>query len=299
MNLKPSFDGFFVLKELFLLSNIERERMKSVHKLSIILFFLSVNIFAQAEVAGYWKGEINVMGQKINFMMNVENYNDSLKATLDLPMQGLKNYPLNNFSFIGNKLHFEIVAPGAIAKFDGELIQDTIKGKFIQSGISGDFFIKKSLKEEIAEAISEEKDLPYTSEEISFYNKEIKLAGTLTIPKSKGIYPAVILITGSGPQNRDEEILGFKIFKIIADHLSKNGIVVLRYDDRGVGGSTGSTMDATSEDFAYDAIAAVEFLITRSEIDKTKIGLLGHSEGGIVAPLAASINYDIKFILIL
>ncbi len=141
----------------------------------------------------------------------------------------------------------------------------------------------------------------YLIEEVKFQNTKanITLAGTLTLP-SKGVkYPAVILITGSGAQNRDEEVLGHKPFLVIADHLTKKGIAVLRFDDRGVGQSTGNFKTATSLDFSTDVESAVAYLQTRKEIDKSRIGLIGHSEGGLIAPLVASGSDNIRFMVLL
>jgi pimeloyl-ACP methyl ester carboxylesterase len=145
------------------------------------------------------------------------------------------------------------------------------------------------------------KPYPYYSEEVTFQNTQenITLAGTLTLPSKEGNYPVVILISGSGAQNRDEEISGHKPFLIIADHLTTNGVAVLRYDDRGVGKSTGDFKAATTVDFATDVASAVAYLKTRKEINKAKIGLIGHSEGGIVAPLVASSSDDVSFIVLL
>ena len=145
------------------------------------------------------------------------------------------------------------------------------------------------------------KPYPYYSEEITFQNTQANttLAGTLTLPSTEGNYPVVILISGSGAQNRDEEISGHRPFLIITDHLTKQGIAVLRYDDRGVGKSTGDFKEATTVDFASDVLCAVEYLKTRKEIDGRKIGLIGHSEGGIVAPMVASASKDVSFIVLL
>jgi pimeloyl-ACP methyl ester carboxylesterase len=121
----------------------------------------------------------------------------------------------------------------------------------------------------------------------------------LTLPRSGGPFPAVLLITGSGPQDRDETIFGHKPFLVLADYLTRRGVAVLRVDDRGVGGSTGNVQDATSADFADDVLAGVEFLRGRKEINASQIGLLGHSEGGIIAPLVASRSRDIAFIVLL
>jgi alpha/beta superfamily hydrolase len=140
---------------------------------------------------------------------------------------------------------------------------------------------------------------PYTSEDVTFINEKfnIKLAGTLTIPAGTGPFKTVIMITGSGAQNRNEELMGHKPFLVIADYLSRNGIAVLRYDDRGVGGSQGNYSEATTADLATDAEAAFNFLKTNPKINQKEIGLMGHSEGGLIAPIVASTNNDIGFIV--
>jgi dipeptidyl aminopeptidase/acylaminoacyl peptidase len=139
----------------------------------------------------------------------------------------------------------------------------------------------------------------YTEEEVVFSNGEIKLAGTLTLPDKKGKHPAIIMITGSGPLNRDEEYLGFKPFKVIADHFTQQGIATLRYDSRGVGGSTGNVYLSTFPDFANDVMAANNYLKNRSEINSSQIGLCGHSEGGFIAPLCASNSDEVAFIILI
>ncbi|MCA9914088.1 MAG: alpha/beta fold hydrolase [Anaerolineae bacterium] len=147
--------------------------------------------------------------------------------------------------------------------------------------------------------VEEVVEVPYTVEDVTFSHDDITLAGTLTLPEGEGQHPAVILITGSGPQNRDEEILGFRIFQQIADHLTRNGIAVLRYDDRGVGESSGEYDTSTAADFAVDASAAVDYLLTREDINPDEIGLLGHSEGGIVAPMTAVMNDNVGFVILM
>ena len=145
------------------------------------------------------------------------------------------------------------------------------------------------------------KPYSYHSEDVKFQNTKanVTLAGTLTLPSKEGNYPAVILITGSGAQNRDAEFFGHKPFLVISDYLTKNGVAVLRYDDRGFGQSTGDFISATPLDFASDVESAISYLKTRKEINKNKIGLVGHSEGGIVAPIVASSSEDVNFIVLL
>lgn len=158
--------------------------------------------------------------------------------------------------------------------------------------------VVKSLSAIVAEAT----EIPYTDKEITFSSGDLTLAGTLSIPQGDGPFPAVILITGSGPQNRDEglaPVAEIKPFRDIADYLTRNGIAVLRYDERGVGASTGDFASATLQDFRDDASAAVDYLTTRDEIDSAKIGIIGHSEGGLLAPEISEINDNVAFVVTL
>lgn len=145
------------------------------------------------------------------------------------------------------------------------------------------------------------KPYPYIEEEAIYENKEaeITLAGTLTLPSGKGPFPAVLLITGSGPQDRNDTIYGHYPFMVLADYLTRQGIAVLRVDDRGVGESTGDFSRATSEDFASDVLAGIEYLKTRKEINPEQIGLIGHSEGGLIAPMVAIKSPDVAFIILM
>jgi fermentation-respiration switch protein FrsA (DUF1100 family) len=145
------------------------------------------------------------------------------------------------------------------------------------------------------------KPYPYRSEDVAYPGKAagVTLAATLTVPPGKGPFPAVLLIVGSGPHDRDESLLGHKPFLVLSDYLTRKGIVVLRADKRGVGKSTGDYATATTADFASDAEAGVRFLKTRPEVDAHKIGLIGHSEGAIIAPMAAVADHDVAFVVML
>ncbi|MEW6702884.1 MAG: alpha/beta fold hydrolase, partial [Bacteroidota bacterium] len=275
--------------------------MKLFLKLFFVLIFLFSQIYAQKDITGNWDGKIKMLSMDLNFQIKVEKSDSTFYAFLTIPSQKLKDYQLPVFSFKKNKVYFELPGQVGVAKFDGELKADSIKGGLLQAGIKGTFFLARAIEQKLGPQTEQkvEEPLTYMEEEVAFKSGQILLSGTLTLPKEEGKYPAVILLTGSGPQNRDEEILGFKIFQKIADYLTRLNIAVLRYDDRGVGGSTGNIMQSTTEDFSNDAIAAVEFLKKQKNIDHKKIGFIGHSEGGIIAPLAAANSNDIAFVILI
>jgi dipeptidyl aminopeptidase/acylaminoacyl peptidase len=189
-----------------------------------------------------------------------------------------------------------------MGEYSGTIKNDSvIEGKWTQAGNTMDLNLKKTNKV-LSENRRPQEPLPpfqYTSEDVVFTNEKfnIKLAGTLTLPSGPGPFKAVIMISGSGAQNRNEELMGHKPFLVISDFLTRNGIAVLRYDDRGVGGSEGKYSQATSADLATDAEAAFNFLKNNPKINPKQIGLMGHSEGGLIAPIIASTNHNIGFIV--
>jgi uncharacterized protein len=275
--------------------------MNRFAKMFIALAFLFSQTNAQNDVSGYWNGKIKMLTMNLDFQIKVEKTKKSFNAYMSIPSQKLNDYQLPVFTFKKNKVHFELPSQAGIANFDGELKADSIKGKILQAGIEGSFYLSKGIETKPTEQIEPkaEEPLPYLEDEVAFKSGRILLAGTLTRPKEDKKYPAVILLTGSGPQNRDEEIFGFKIFQKIADYLTRKGFAVLRYDDRGVGGSTGNTMQSTTEDFADDARAAIDFLLKQKNIDPKKIGFLGHSEGGIIAPMVAANSDKVAFMVLM
>lgn len=275
-----------------------------MHKIIIcaLLYLLSYNNAQSQSIAGAWHGMLKIQGMSLRLSFNISMTDTGIKATMDSHDQGAKDIPCDKANFKDASLNIEIT--NARISYQGILKGDSIiEGKFNQAGQSFPLNLTKNSIEKIKAKRPQEpsKPYPYQVEEISFENKKenISLAGTLTLPKNEGVFPAVILISGSGPQNRDEELLGHKPFLIIADYLTRNGIAVLRYDDRGVGKSKGNFKNATSVDFATDAESAVEYLKTRKEINKKQIGLIGHSEGGIIAPMVASRNSNVAFIVLL
>lgn len=272
----------------------------SKYLLTLIIISLSVTSYSQSEIDTNWYGAIDIMGTRLGFAVKFITTGKDVKAVMDIPEQNAMGLELEKVSFKNPKIYFELKVTNGTAVFDGLYYLDSIGGTFTQSGITGRFnLIRGELRTE--QIVTDTIPLPYNTEEITFFNDGNTFAGTITYPKDEGKkFPAVVMITGSGAQNRDEEIYGFKIFGIIADHLTKNGIAVLRYDDRGVGGSKGKTVnESTTMDFAGDVIAAVEFLKTKDYIHPASIGLFGHSEGGIVAPLVATKTNNIAFMILM
>lgn len=236
-------------------------------------------------LAGSWEGAILIMGQELKFAVLFSGPEGELKASMDIPQQGAMGLPLTQVRRDGDKVHFELVAGPGVAVFDGTVAAGAIEGEFLQAGIKGTFRLVPRAEKTPAPPPAAAEPLPYREEEVAVANGEIKLSGTLTIPEGQGPFPAVIMITGSGTQNRDEEIFGFKLFRVIADHLTRQGIAVLRCDDRAFGAS-GAAGSATSADFAADVNAQARYLRGRPDIDPKRVGLFGHSEGGLIAPMA-------------
>ncbi len=260
----------------------------------ILILFLHTTVHAQKDIKGDWNGYIDLTTSKLEIIVKFTHDDTGYNGSIDIPAQSAYGLKLSKVVYNAPDISFVLEVPNAPANFKGVHLGDSISGEFLQAGFKGTFYLSSKPREED----KEKSDASFKEEEVKFSNGDITFAGTLTLPLKEGKHPAAILITGSGPQNRDENILGFKIFKIIAEHLSANGIAVLRYDDRGVAESTGKSVDeSTSEEFAEDVSAAMEFLKRRSDINAEQIGLIGHSEGGIVAPLTASKRTDVAYIV--
>lgn len=279
--------------------------MKKQIALSIALLMISLSAISQQttdkkSVTGSWLGSLSTNGITLRLVYNIKlNDKDSLVASMDSPDQGAKNIPMGQVILKDHNLI--IKAPLLAGEYNGTVTGDsTIDGIWTQRGVKYDIDLKKLSKPLTVNRPQEPKPpFPYTSEDVSFTNEKfnIKLAGTLTIPEGEGPFPVAILITGSGTQNRNEELMGHKPFLVIADYLSRNGIAVLRYDDRGAGKSQGNPVTSTTADLATDAEAAYTFLKNHAKINPKAIGLIGHSEGGLIAPIVASVNPGVAFIV--
>jgi predicted acyl esterase len=255
-------------------------------------------------IVGTWMGPLTIMGTQLRIAFNISIAEDgSLKATLDSVDQGAFGIPIETATYEGGVL--KLVAGSIGGEWEGKLdtATDELKGQWKQSGMTFELNLKRQAGAVTNNRPQEPKEpYPYKAEEVKYANTKsagVTLAGTLTIPEGTGPFPAVVLITGSGAQDRNETLLGHKPFLVLADYLTRQGIAVLRADDRGFGASTGDFATATSEDFASDALAGVEFLKARPEIDAKHIGLIGHSEGGIIAPMVAVESKDVAFIVML
>lgn len=240
-------------------------------------------------ILGEWEGAVLIADIELAMTVTFSMDADTLRASMDIPEQGASGLTLEGIQYDGRLVHFELDSPIGRAFYHGSLAGDKIEGSFRQGLNNGEFYLERTLPQ----------DLPYHTEEVSIeVSGEVTLAGTLSIPQGEGPFPAVILLTGSGPQNRDEYAFGFKPFKLIADHLTRNGVAVLRCDDRGVGESTaGEKIDITSVDFALDAEAQLDYLKTRSEI--AEIGILGHSEGATVGCMLTAQRSDPAFLIMM
>src|SRR6266568_583465 len=257
-----------------------------------------------SDIDGDWLGTLDTGMARLRLVLHISNTEDELTATMDSLDQNAKGLPVTSITRTGPALKFEMKAIGGA--YDGTIAKDlgTFDGTWTQLGKSWPLAFqrgKNASELELRRPQNPVRPYPYREEEVSYSNSaaKIQLGATLTIPPSKGPFPAVLLIAGSGPHDRDESIMEHKPFLVLADYLTRKGIVVLRADKRGIGKSGGDYTQAVMADFASDAEAGVAYLKTRTEVNPHKIGLVGHSEGGIEAPMAAAHNPDIAFIVIM
>ena len=234
---------------------------------------------APADLEGRWEGGIAIPGPTdLPFTVDLTASGDGLRATIDI--QGNFGLPLSNVTLEAGRLRFELDSPLGLAVWDGEVGDRVIEGAFTQSGMAETFWMQRF--EDPGEPA------PFRRTEVVFSNGDIVLAGELVLPDGDGPHPAVVLISGSGDQDRDSDLGGFRLFAVLADHLAGAGVASLRFDDRGIGGSSGDNLQATLHDRVGDVEAAVDVLRSRDDIAADGIGLVGHSEGGIVAPVVAN-----------
>jgi fermentation-respiration switch protein FrsA (DUF1100 family) len=257
-----------------------------------------------SEIDGTWQGTLDAGALKLRIVFKIVNTQEGLTAQMQSPDQSPAWIAASSVSRKGSALTIDLKGMGA--EFEGKISADlsSIDGTFTQMGNPMPLTVKRAKDQAALEPRRPQnpvKPYPYREEDVTYTNKAAgnTLAATLTIPPGKGPFPAVLLIVGSGPHDRDESLMGHKPFLVLADYLTRRGIAVLRADKRGVGKSTGDAATATTADYATDAEAGVAFLKTRSEVNQHKIGLIGHSEGGIIAPMVAARIPDVAFIVMM
>ena len=276
--------------------------MKTI-TITILLILLAITTVLSQDISGNWNGTTKRGDKEITFVFKIKQENATYSTTMDVPTFRIAGIKPSATTFTNGKLIIDgsNVGMNYTGVFNTEAQQ--FEGIYKEGGIEMVLNLKKgTIKIEDSKRPQEPvKPYPYYEEEVIFKNNEanITLAGTLTLPNKNGKFPVVILISGSGPQDRDESFMGHKPFLVLSDYLTRQGIGVLRFDDRGVGESTGNFGKATTEDFSKDVLSAIAYLKTRNDVDIKNIGLIGHSEGGIIAPLAANNSKDVAFMVLL
>lgn len=263
--------------------------------------FVSYSKTMPDKVDGIWQGELNVSGIEFPIVLNISEEPDgTLTAAMGNLYQRMEEVPVDAVVFEEGNLSLRIKS----VLLEGKLREDglSIDGEWKQGGQSLPItFMRVDKAPELNRPQEPVKPYPYREEQVIYRNEQagIRIAGTLTMPCIEAPFPAVLLISGSGGQDRDSTELGHKPFLVLSDYLTRLGIAVLRVDDRGVGESTGDFAQSTSRDFAGDVLAGVEYLKSREDINPKKIGLIGHSEGGIIAPMVAAKSPDVAFIVMM
>ncbi len=285
----------------------------------LILPLLALAVPAQ-DLSGTWLGKLDAGAMELRLVLRLELEKGVLKGNMQSPDQSDRRIEINELSFAAGQLDFSVAALGVTYRGNLDQAGESIAGTFTQ-GRPFPLVFKRAVETEL-EAPSRpqvpSKPYPYREIEVAYSHRpgegvvesfedkpaakgsgRVSLAGTLTLPEGEGPFPAAILISGSGGQDRDETLMGHKPFLVLSDHLTRAGIAVLRYDDRGIAESIGNHAQATTADFADDAHAGLLYLQTRDEIDWDAIGLIGHSEGGVIGPLLASQTEGVAYVVML
>lgn len=254
-------------------------------------------------LVGHWQGSLRVGSVALRLVLHVKpGDGDALVATLDSIDQGARDIPVSTVQFADGEVKLELATIGA--RYTGRMVADgsTIEGRWKQGQLDAPLdFRRLAQAPKLVRPQEPRKPYPYDEHDVQFAGGSagVTLAGTITIPRGEGTFPGAVLLSGSGAQDRDETLMGHRPFLVLADHLTRNGFAVLRFDDRGFGRSTGDFRMATHEDFAADARAAFEFLRAQPKVDADRVGLCGHSEGAVHAALVAATEKDVAFVVML
>lgn len=274
---------------------MKKPSFKSMIGLAIMMVASLSNVAHGQDFNGTWEGTVEAGVYSLTLVFHIEQTDQGVTFTWDSPDQGAFNLPATA-TITGNELDVDI--PDAYAKYKGTLEGNTLDGVFTQMGTNFPLRLTRKVGKDDNNrrpqeaAIEADNNKPYHAEEVTFTNDGITFAGTLTLPNSGNQFPAVVLIAGSGPHDRNEEVFNHKPFLVLADALSRNGFAVLRYDERGVGATVGGNPLAPTEPLATDAMAALRYLKSRPEVDASRAGLMGHSEGGMIAIMNAAKHPD-------
>jgi len=265
---------------------------------TLLLLLACCPHFSHAQaLLGSWKGALEIQGISLPLVLHVQEEQGKLTGSLDSPMQGATGIPLTFIQLKNDTLDWK--AGSIAASFSGRLESDSVvMGTFSQGGLK--LPLRMTPYKEAAESLrpqTPQPPFPYTDVEISFTSGAANLAGTLSIPEGEGPFPAIILVAGSGPLNRNQEIMGHQTFTVLADFLVRKGWAVFRYDKRGIGASTGDYAKATTDSLAQDAAQARIAIRSHKSIDSLRIGYLGHSEGSLISAMVAAQGSMPSFII--
>ncbi|OPL18793.1 MAG: hypothetical protein AVO35_12995 [Candidatus Aegiribacteria sp. MLS_C] len=242
------------------------------------------------DVSGVWEGELAGAGVELRLRASFTVDDDGITGTLDIPQQQARGLPLADFRQAGDSLSFVLPLDQGRAEFRGVVSGDTLRGLFQQNGFSGSFILERTSMEEEAASPG--------GEEVVITGDDCVLAGTLTLPSADPPHPCLVLLSGSGLQDRDEYVMGFPVFGELARILDASGYAVLRCDDRGTGGSSGDMGSFSDSMLVYDAGLMLDHVLNDPRIDPGRVGLLGHSEGSTTAfALAAERAGDVAFVI--
>src|SRR2546428_2002560 len=259
---------------------LTRRNLNLIMALALLLGLVGAGSAAQKSIEGHWEGVMVREGAELPVSFDFTNGAAGLTASFNSPTQKAMGIPLRNVSNTTPQVHFELVGDATTIIFDGELTVDTIAGQFREGDARGTFSIKRV----------DAKPPTFKQEEVSFGNGDVTLSGTLLLPLTKGPHPAVVFLHGSGAEGREAS-------RFLAEYFTSRGFATLISDKRGVGKSTGDWHRSDFGDLAEDAIAGIRFMQQRKEIDATRIGIYGHSQGGMIAPLVASRTNDVAFLI--
>jgi len=268
-----------------------------------LLISIAASDNVKKDIDGIWLGTLKVPGAELRIALTISK-SDTGKytATMNSIDQGSGEMPIDEVRYENYFLLIKSSKFGFEFKGNVNIDEKTFDCEFRQGpGKFPIMFHKVDKLPRISRPQEPKRPFPYNEEQVEYDNKNagIRISGTLTYPKADGPFAAVILLNGSGPQNRDSEVFGHKPFLVLSDYLTRHGIAVLRTDDRGVGGTSGRFEGSTTGDFTEDALAGIQYLLTRKKINPKQIGLIGHSEGGMMAPIAASESKDVSFIVMI